>query len=208
MVKKKSSWLFWFVSCFFAGLQYILLTQNFQQAEAALETLEWNVSAYCAPQVDINSSTDLTVTVLPKTQVSGTEISAYLSLTDFPVQNSISHAWDYPTQAWHAVLFIGPPVKGTFYCQDQLTTSKRLHVSYLPDQNTKIFLNSQEAMTKTDMDTIGNDNKKSYHNVHSDSEQMEIFEAGIETLNPYWLTFAFPVHSPHSLKTTLQFQFE
>jgi hypothetical protein len=209
MAEKKTNGLFWLMGVFFACLQCtILLTQNFQEAEAGTETMEWDVSAFCAPQVDINSSTDLTISVLPKIQISGTEISAYLSLPNFPVQNSISHVWNFPTDAWHAVLFKGPPVVGTFYCQDQFTNSKPLYMGYMPDQNTKIFMSSQEMMGRTEIDTIGENNKKSYHKVMSDSEQMEKFSAGMETANPYWLTFAFPVHSPHSLKTTLQFQFE
>lgn len=199
---------FWLCCLFLTGLQYVCLSRGPQEVLAATERLEWDVSAYCAPHVDVNSSANITVTILPKTTVSGTEVSAYMNLPDAPTQNAISHTWEYPNKGWHALLFVGPTVKGTFYCQDQTVSNKSLHVSYLPDQNTKIFLSSEEALSKTELDTIGSSSKMSSHKIQPDSEQLETFSAGLNSPNPYWLTFAFAMHSPHLMKTTLQFQFE
>lgn len=186
---------------------YLLIDQGTAPVYGTTENLDFDVSANCSPHVDIESYDALTIRFVSKSLREGPQMTAFLYAPQFPTESSLNQKWDFPLKQWHSVLFEGLPVTARFYCQESEET-KDLHLSYYKDQEVKISLSQEATLSSRELDAINMAGKRSFIAVHADSSKKEVYTAGKGTEHPYWLTFSIPVHSPHEIKTQLQYEFQ
>lgn len=175
-------------------------------AESASDILEFDVSAECSPHSDVDGPETLAVLFIPATSRDAPQLTATLTLPRLPLQTDLDHRWGYPERGWHSVLFAGPPVQARFFCQVAVE-NKTMRVSYYPETDVKIAFGLQPSLSNNEIDTVNLPTNKSQMDVKSENGKTSVFSAGLNSVNPYYLTFSVPVHAPHDIKTTAQYEF-
>jgi hypothetical protein len=184
----------------------LLLPWGIPPAEGVSDVLEFDVSAECSAHADINGPEAIVVLFTPVTSRDAPQLTATLTVPQIGPQTALDHRWGYPESRWHSVLFAGPTVQARFFCQSAVE-NKTMRVSYYPEANVKIAFGVQPALSVNELDTVNQPTHKSQMDVKSQNGKTSEFSAGVDSINPYYLTFSVPVHAPHDIKTTAQYEF-
>lgn len=195
------------VSVFLLLLSFALLPSASAPVTAgALETLEFDASADCYPEADVNGPEALSVLFRPTTsRIEAAGFTASLSVSGELIQEAAGHRWDFPEEGWHSVFFEGPTITARFFCQESAPT-KNLYISYQPEQDVKISLSQNQSLATSELDSMYSNVKKSLVTVIPNGNDA-FYSAGRGTQSPYWLTFSAPVHSSHDINTTVKYEF-
>ncbi len=191
-----------FISLF--KFQSSLTVAEIALAEAASDSVEFEVSALCSPHSQIINPETVSFRFMPTSTQSGLQINATLSVDDGSEIISDENRFDTPTKGWVGSLFKGPEVSARYFCQEP-PAIPQMHVSYAPLSDVQLlFGNDHNWAALRELDGLNSAARNTLLSLKKEEE--EKYGAGNQTNNPYWLAFSMPVHSNGIFRTTLRYE--
>jgi hypothetical protein len=167
--------------------------------------LDLDVSAQCLAHSAIAGPRYLQVHFSHLSDRSGVHADAFVSIAGNARDAALQTKWDLPERRWLSALFAGPTIVGKKYCQSTENTTA-LQMAYFRQQGVKLYINNSPDFGTKEMDAIGQQVTNTLL-VHQEGPQGNQYAVGNGTSTPYWLQFSIPLHSAHSIRTTLRYQF-
>ena len=105
----------------------------------------------------------------------------------------VESQFEIPEGGWVSSLFAGPQVEGQFYCQN-LSSHRQLLVTYYPKSDLKVFLAYSPSFSNRELSAHPVEGAGTALTLQPSSALENKYQAGSNTVNPYWLQVSIPIN--------------
>lgn len=167
---------------------------------------EWEMVALCESHSELTSPQNMNARFAYSSLATGMQVNATLSFDGGEEIQSGVHRFSFPEKGWVSILFDGPSLRNQIFCEDA-NGPKFFSMNYEKGDAVRLSAGSQNRFSEKELPNSDSP-PEPVMPLLPQGEDQNIYEAGHNTAQPYWLQISVPVHSNHNLHTALRYSIQ